>query len=181
MLEECRLDALLFYDACHSAETAVIEPSAARRGITELIAACGFQTTAPGVNGHSFASSLVEELRSAALTDTPFSVYYLFSQALSRLRHSKSWIQKATPIHTNLVSDQGRRQIMLQPLGERDAVEDKSEILSKHLRMFLGFKTDCNNFDENNWLDWILAAPADANQVYFTAVFDEDDSGTAAE
>jgi hypothetical protein len=57
---------------------------------------------------------------------------------------------------------------MLQP-EERDAVEDQSGIPSKYLRTFSGFRTDCGNFDEDHWLDWTLAAPADRMRIKSTS------------
>lgn len=47
LLEESRSDAILIYDSCCSADTAMIESTL--NGITELMTACRFQTTAPGV------------------------------------------------------------------------------------------------------------------------------------
>ncbi|PMD58398.1 uncharacterized protein K444DRAFT_725621 [Hyaloscypha bicolor E] len=168
LLEECRSDAVLFYDACHSAETSVTKPSTTRRGVTELIAACGFQTTAPGVSVHSFAHALTQELRSASQTGVAFSVPYLFSQVLSRLRNSSSWEEKATPVHTNLVCERGGRQIMLEPLKPREVMivyAYQEPLAATTVALYF---TTSHNIDAQDWQDRITAAPADADQIYFT-------------
>ena len=51
-------DVLIILDCC-AAASSVAE---AGSGITELVAACGFETVAPGVGQHSFTRSLIEEL-----------------------------------------------------------------------------------------------------------------------
>jgi hypothetical protein len=168
LLEECRSDAVLFYDACHSAETSVTKSTTTRRGVTELIAACGFQATAPGVSVHSFAHTLTQELRSASKTGVPFSVPYLFSQVLSRLRNSSSWEEKATPVHTNLVCERGGRQIMLEPLKPRNATTKYTNQQPLAARPVALYFTTSHNIDAQDWQEWIMAAPVDAHQIHFT-------------
>jgi len=168
LLEECRSDAVLCYDACHSAETSVTKSTTTHRGVTELIAACGFQATAPGVSVHSFAHTLTQELCSASKTGVHFSVPYLFSQVLSRLRNSSRWEEKATPVHTNLVCERGGREIMLEPLKPRNAIiKCTNQQPLTALPVVLYFTTS-HNIDDQDWQDWIMAAPADAHQIHFT-------------
>jgi hypothetical protein len=60
LLEESRSDAILIYDSCCSADTAMIESTL--NGITELMAACWFQTTAPGVGPTLFFYTCLDTL-----------------------------------------------------------------------------------------------------------------------
>jgi hypothetical protein len=135
MLEECRSDAILLYDTCRSAETAVTNTFTTRRGVAELIAACGFRETAPGASDDSFTYSLTKELRLACKAGKPFTIPYLFSQVLSRLRNSNTWKHKSTPAYTSLVSDRNGRQIMLEPLGQ--SLQKKRNAVSASLALGL--------------------------------------------
>ena len=59
MLEQADSDVLILLDCCAAASSA----SDAGKGVTELLAACGFETWAPGVGKHSFTRSLIDELK----------------------------------------------------------------------------------------------------------------------
>lgn len=172
--EDSRSDAVQFYHACRSAETAVTAQTKARRGVTELIAACGFKEGAPGVGPHSFSASLINALKSGAQTGAPFSVSTLFSRVFSSLKKSENYMLKATPVHTRLVCDRTGRQIKLQPLRQQQAIEKKSNVevdneaktLPVGLPFGLFFKTS-RHIETQDWKDWIIAAPADALEVCF--------------
>ncbi|KAJ8061374.1 hypothetical protein OCU04_010430 [Sclerotinia nivalis] len=115
LLEESESDAILFYDTCHSADTAMtLSPSAG--SVAELIAACGFQTTAPGVGNNSFTSALIRELSSAASQEA-LSVSELYNRVLARLRNTRNRERNTTPIHCTLISDGDRTSIILEPLS----------------------------------------------------------------
>lgn len=60
LFEEASSDVLLLYDCCHSAT--VPTSNSGRGGVTEVIAACGYETTAPEVDEHSFTKALLEIL-----------------------------------------------------------------------------------------------------------------------
>lgn len=79
MLEEAKSDVLILLDCCAAASSAAGSGSS----ITEMIAACGFETMAPGVGQHSFTRSLVDELRYLS-HGTPFSAALLHNKVLSR-------------------------------------------------------------------------------------------------
>ena len=70
LLEEAASDVLLLYDSCHSSHPAI---NAGGQGVTEVIAACGFETQAPAVGPHSFTNSLIRELEEAFI-GPPISV-----------------------------------------------------------------------------------------------------------
>ncbi|CAD6447622.1 55c48d53-231d-43c0-bde6-c855ffc47b51 [Sclerotinia trifoliorum] len=97
LLGESESDAILFYDTCHSADTAMtFSPSAG--SVTELIAACGFQTTAPGAGNNTFTPALIRELSSAAAQEA-LSVSGLYNRVLARLRNTRKRDRNTTPIH----------------------------------------------------------------------------------
>jgi hypothetical protein len=135
LIEEAACDALLLYGTCHSAETATTA-SQSSKGVTELIAACGFESIAPEVSEHSFTNALVHVL--AVASEQPaLSVSELHSRLLTGL---KSWApspirdqtvrflkdqrgnlimepqRRRTPIYTPLTHSQQRRGITLRPL-----------------------------------------------------------------
>jgi hypothetical protein len=175
MLENCLSDAILFYDACGSAETSVTTKSEVRRGVTELIAACGFNETAPGVGDHSFTASLTKELKSQSQAGVPFSVSSLFSRVLSSMRKSETYQKKSTPVNTRLVCDRTGRQIKIQPLDRQEATQEKSkdepedgiEDPSTSLPMGVLFKTS-QHIDTEDWQDWFMVAPPGVRRVLFT-------------
>lgn len=59
LFEEAELDVLLLLDSCHSSHPAI---NVSGQGVTEVVAACGFETPAPAVGPHSFTSALIREL-----------------------------------------------------------------------------------------------------------------------
>jgi hypothetical protein len=135
LIEEADCDALLLYDTCHSADTAVTNTRHSR-GTTELIAACGFEAIAAEVGEHSFTDALLNVL--AIASEGPaFSVMELHGQLLARL---KGWVstpmrdqsgnfirnqygvlmkeprRKRTPIYSRLNHHRTQRGIILAPL-----------------------------------------------------------------
>ena len=117
MLEQAKSDALLLLDCCTAASSATASGS----GLTELIAACGFETWAPGVGEHSFTRSLIEELRYLN-HGPPFSVALLHNKFLSRIKYWKPRLTSAfaperrkTPIYIQLANEMNRRSIELRP------------------------------------------------------------------
>ena len=88
-LEELDCDVLILLDCC----TAGGVTGDAPRGLKEIIAACGFETWAPGVGEHSFTKSLIDELRQQSERfERPMTASYLHQRVLERL---KSW----SPLH----------------------------------------------------------------------------------
>ncbi|KAL8703851.1 MAG: hypothetical protein Q9201_002979 [Fulgogasparrea decipioides] len=118
MLEQSESDVLIFLDCCAAASSAV----ASGNGVTELIAACGFETWAPGVGEHSFSRSLIEELKYLS-HGPPFSVALLHNKVLSRIKYWKPRFTSAitperrkTPIYIQLANELNRRSVELSPL-----------------------------------------------------------------
>jgi hypothetical protein len=79
VLEECRSDVLLLLDCCHSGTS----NTNVGNGITELISACDYRTTANGVGPFSFTHALVAELLDSA-RKPHFSVLELYNNLYFR-------------------------------------------------------------------------------------------------
>lgn len=161
--EQSGSDALLIYNACHSAETAISIDSRFLRRITELIAACGFQTAAPGVGDHSLTHTLTKELRHLRNGDRPFSVSELFSRVLTRLKHTPSREDRTTPVHTTLTWEASGRCIMLEPLI-RIPSPRKYPPDTMPLALFLDTQGE---LDTAKYEKWISNAPPSVSNVYF--------------
>ena len=118
LLENAESDALILLDCCAAASSI----SATGSGVTEVIAACGFETWAPGVGKHSFTRSLIDELRywSHGLT---LSVAMLHNKVLSRIKYWKPRFgmtgeheHRKTPIYIVISHEGNQRSIGLIPL-----------------------------------------------------------------
>ncbi|TGO41180.1 hypothetical protein BHYA_0025g00300 [Botrytis hyacinthi] len=166
LLEESKSDALLFYDTCHSANTAIsLNPPAG--SVTELIAACGFETfTRTGNN--SFTSVLTRELSSAA-TQGAVSVSGLYNRVLARLRNHRDRKTNATPVRCTLVSDDDRTSIILEPLLPLPVIasHQSSEFLDGGNAVYnIGIvKRGLKMCDTSVFLKWLLRAPSDVIDV----------------
>lgn len=133
-LEEAEADALLLYDCCHSSHPAI---NVSGQGVTEVIAACGFETQAPAVGLHSFTNALIKELEEA-FAGPPISVAELHGRVIGSLKNWKPgllknadgnvWIdtngnpkyechKRRTPVHCFLTNETPYRSIMLTPLS----------------------------------------------------------------
>jgi hypothetical protein len=170
LFEEAESDCLLFHDACFSADTAMTLGST-EGSVTELIAACGFETTTPGVGHNSFSYALIRELSSAA--EKSISVSELYNRILSRLRNTPDRQQNATPIHCTLTSDGDRRSIMLKPLPLpwiSSASEDLEESDQDGTLIYnLGFLVP-NGMHSTELYQWLMKAPSIAIDVYFHSI-----------
>ena len=109
MLEEATCDSLILLDCCAAASSG----GNAGKGVTEVIAACGFEAFAPGVGEHSFTSNLKEELRYLAQRKRSFTTAFLHNKLLARLKSSwnprfvneerQEW--RRTPIYIQHIAD----------------------------------------------------------------------------
>ncbi len=122
MLEEAQSDVLILLDCCAAASSV----TGAGSGITEVIAACGFETGAPGVGQHSFTRSLIEELKYLCRT-APFSTALLHNTVLSRVKYWKPRYgpseddqeRRKTPIYIVLSNETKQRSIEIAPILAR--------------------------------------------------------------
>lgn len=123
MLEQAISDVLILLDCCAAATASADLGS----GVTEVIAACGFETSAPGVCEHSFTRSLIEELRYSCKR-SPLSAAILHMKVLSRMKYWKPTSvettagepafheRRKTPVHTLLTNEGKPRSIVLSPI-----------------------------------------------------------------
>lgn len=120
MLEEAECDVLILLDCCAAASSGGNHG----RGVTEVIAACGFEAFAPGVGEHSFTRSLIDELKYLNRRCNATSTALLHNKVLARIK--KSWNprystngseeRRKTPIYIHLSDDTKQRCITLAPL-----------------------------------------------------------------
>ena len=129
---------MLLYDCCNAAATTALSSYRGHKGVTEVIAACGYESIAPEVGKHSFSNALTETL-AAASKEPPISVAELHARVLNRLKcwtpsfvknqdgrfsqdeagRLKHEIQpRRTPIYGILCETNPRRSIALGPLKE---------------------------------------------------------------
>ena len=120
MLEEAECDVLILLDCCAAASSGGNHG----RGVTEVIAACGFEAFAPSVGEHSFTRSLIDELKYLNQRCNATSTALLHDKVLARIK--KSWNprystngseeRRRTPIYIHLSDDTKQRCITLAPL-----------------------------------------------------------------
>ena len=123
MLEQATSDVLILLDCCAAATTSAEQGS----GVTEVIAACGFETTALGVCEYSFTKSLIEELRYYSKR-SPLFATILHMKVLSRMKYWKPesveiragelvfYERRKTPVHITLTNEGKPRSIVLSPI-----------------------------------------------------------------
>jgi hypothetical protein len=133
LVEEAESDVPLLYDSCHSAHPAV---NISGQGVTELIAACDFETQAPTVGPHSFTNALIRELEES-FTNPPISVTQLHNRVINSLKNWKpsllrdengnvwtdengrakyKYHKRRTPVYYFLTNESPYRSIILAPL-----------------------------------------------------------------
>jgi hypothetical protein len=136
LLEEAASDVLLLYDSCHSSHPAI---NSGGQGVTEVIAACGFETQAPAVGQHSFTHALIRELEEA-FSGPAISVAELHVRVIGSLKNWKPallrdpdgnlWTdengrprfevhKRRTPVHCFLTNETPYRSVMLAPLRSK--------------------------------------------------------------
>ncbi|KUJ17740.1 uncharacterized protein LY89DRAFT_733567 [Mollisia scopiformis] len=161
LFEESPADSVLIYDACCSADAAVTRPTF--QGVTELIASCGFQTTAPGPGRQSFTYALTNVLREHSPTKTSLAVADLYLKLLARLRHTQDRTVETTPVHCALSNKPIGRRIVFEPMGNHHPV-DLSTVQTPYVYTF-SFAADTLWMTYEAWLrwkDWITKAPPEA-------------------
>ncbi len=133
MLEQARSDVLILLDCCAAASSA----TGSGNGITEIIAACGFEAWAPGVGQHSFTRSLVDELKYLGSMG-PFSTSLLHNKVLSRVKYWKPRFapsashheMRRTPIYIVISNETRPRSIELEPLGSQKLTDSNTRDVS---------------------------------------------------
>jgi hypothetical protein len=126
-LVHANADALILLDCCSAGGSA----GHASRGKKELLAACGFEATAPGPGKHSFTDSLIEELYDLA-NGPPFTVAQLHDKVSQRLQRWSPYFdaddlslrdeegrdieRRNAPVYFSMNSQDNKSSIALRPL-----------------------------------------------------------------
>lgn len=124
MLEQANADVLILLDCCAAAASSTAEVGS---GVTELVAACGFETTAPGAGEHSFTRSLIDELKGWS-PGPPLSIVRLHCEVLSRIKYWKPRYgrtadhreHRKAPVYIALANQGKPRSIELTPFARRN-------------------------------------------------------------
>ncbi|KAK0106231.1 hypothetical protein ONS96_003873 [Cadophora gregata f. sp. sojae] len=127
-LEEAESDVLLLLDCCASGTAPGSLDGGHGHGVTELIAACGFNANANPVGPDSFTRALITEL--SLLSRTPsFTIATLYSRILCRFQNwmpSGREVQKA-PLHVVLTRNEKLpRGIQLCPRKQQKTTKHSS-------------------------------------------------------
>jgi len=162
-LEEARSDVLIILDCCASG-TANTDDG---KGITELVAACGFNVSAFPVGVHSFTRALITELR--LLSGTPcFTISMLYNNILSRIQ---KWMPERQellkpPLHVLLTQDRDLpRGIQLFPRRDKSphtssstiSTSDPAEIIDLGIAIGQGKTTIASEVNLSNMFTAFLA------------------------
>ena len=123
-IEQADYDVLILLDCCASASSS---NTGTGSGVTELIAACGFETVAPGVGEHSFTRSLIDELKWWTYGPS-LTAAMLHNKVLSRVKYWKPRFgaapydeRRRTPMYIVLANEGKKRSIEMVPLPPRTA------------------------------------------------------------
>ncbi len=121
-IEQADCDVLILLDCCASASSS---NTGTGSGVTELIAACGFETVAPGVGEHSFTRSLIDELKWWTYGPS-LTAAMLHNKVLSRVKYWKPRFgaapydeRRRTPMYIVLANEGKKRSIEIVPLPPR--------------------------------------------------------------
>jgi hypothetical protein len=125
--EGAESDVLLLLDCCAAASGAPMEGD--YNNVTETIAACGFETSAPQPGRHSFTNTLIEVLDDWQSRPV-FTAAMLHCEILNRLRHekpekyrdSKKFEFRKSPIHITSTSNPKAKSVELSPRPLMDVV-----------------------------------------------------------
>lgn len=121
-IEQADCDVLILLDCCASASSS---NTGTGSGVTELIAACGFETGAPGVGEHSFTRSLIDELKWWTYGPS-LTAAMLHNKVLSRVKYWKPRFgaapydeRRRTPMYIVLANEDKKSSIEIVPLPPR--------------------------------------------------------------
>ncbi|KAN0114646.1 hypothetical protein V8E51_004190 [Hyaloscypha variabilis] len=134
-------------------------------GITELIAACGFESSTY-TGPTSSTNALSECLRTAYFAGRQFSVSELYSQILPKPRNTPGRTTEVTPAHRTLTSEKIGRHIMLgPPCSMHQLVAAAPDPLAVQNVITVSFGLNDPAPDMQSWRNWILKAPAETGQL----------------
>ncbi|KAL8645746.1 MAG: hypothetical protein Q9226_007162 [Calogaya cf. arnoldii] len=135
MLEQAECDVLVLLDCCAAASSG----GSHGKGVTELIAACGFEAFAPGVGEHSFTRSLIEELKYLSQRCEAITTALLHNKVLARIKESC--------------------QTSLSEVWPDEKFDSPKVLISVALQ-------EDQRLNAENWLNWLKSVPALAKFVH---------------
>ena len=125
-----------------------------------MIAACGFETWAPGVGEHSFTRSLINTLEDWENRHPPLSGAVLHSEILARIKswnpkyHGSTQIQRKeaverrkTPIHITVSNQDNERSIVLSPMKLPPELSSKPSASLTSLRRLIPKRASASSAD----------------------------------
>ncbi|KAE8443356.1 hypothetical protein EG329_001914 [Mollisiaceae sp. DMI_Dod_QoI] len=199
LFEEASADVLLLNDCCHSAHASITLKG---HGVTEVIAACGFEAEAPAVGPHSFTTALIDELAKAS-SGPPFPIGWLHSRIVDSLKNWKRALLKdeqghiwrdingkvqeechkrRTPIHLFLTNETTYRSIFLAPLAPKstanlDSGAQSSSASSNSVLLAIRISedylaTDSREHKIYEWREWIRNIPLAARDIKIQGVYE---------
>jgi len=147
-LEECDSDVLVLYDCCHAVHPSSGRNYPQRTVVSEVLAACGFESTAADVGEHSFTKNLREVLAEAFKNDAEsgLKVVDIHTRLISRLQtHKSCWVRnrdgqlvvdsdkkpifepvrRCTPVHYWLSNND--RSIVIAPLARDETTHTPAQ------------------------------------------------------
>ena len=195
--DESQSDILLLLDCCAAGSSSA---STFGSSVREVIAACGFETWAPGVGRHSFTASLIKELQYLAI-ESPFSAAELHTMILQRAMRGYNpryeqdpryeFIEKRkTPLHILLSRSVEYGSIELSPIVREGEAEQQSAItrtteiahrsmpqfpnalISVSLRISSGQNLGLSVKEE--LIEWLKNVPILANSVHVEGIFESE-------
>lgn len=113
-LEQAESDAVILLD-CRAAASPTPNPG---NGVTEIIAACGFEASTSGVGEHSFTRSLTDKLKYLSRS-APFTIALLHNKVLTRMKYWKPYEQpeqRRTPLYICQANEKRQRSILIEPM-----------------------------------------------------------------
>ena len=109
-----------------------------------MLAACGFETSAPGPGPHSFTNALIKELRDMSTLDFPFAVAMLHQRIVARLVDYSPQYSSVKPFVSVLGSGQPRATPVYISLG-RDFRQKSMPLESFHSTHTSGSRSTASN------------------------------------
>ncbi|KAN0110375.1 hypothetical protein V8E51_006762 [Hyaloscypha variabilis] len=194
LFENCTCDVLFLLDCCAAAGAT---PESGQRTI-ETIAACGFETWAPGPGRHSFTDALIEVLEYWKDVGS-FSAAMLHSEILSVIKYdrperragARTVEHRKTPIYILSTKDPRSRSIQLSSrlrlasrvrnsastasttLTPNSALHSRvltDEFTVPHVLLSVALEGNLS-LDPESWARWIRDLPALAKYVVVEGVF----------
>ena len=194
--DESQSDILLLLDCCAAGSSGA---STYGSSVREVIAACGFETWAPGVGRHSFTAGLIKELQYLAI-ESPFSAAELHTMVLQRAMRGynpryeqdpryERIEKRKTPLHILLSRSVEYGSIELSPIVlegevEQSAITRTTEIahcsipqfpnalISVSLRISSG--QDLGLSIKEELIEWLKNVPILANSAHVEGIFESE-------